>query len=253
MKSRIHVLVLVSLCISLAGCVSTTTGTAPPEANDGDAASLNYQLGARYYRNGNFELARDRLLLALELDPDMAIAWSTLALTYEQLQNPRLARDSYRRAMNTAPRDYNVLNAYAVFLCRQGDFDDARKYFDRAAGIPENDNSFITLTNAGVCMSQKPDLAQAEVYFREALERRANYGEALFQLSLMKHKLGDSLSARAFLERYLSANVPNATVLFLGVQIEDKLGDQRARSNYVNQLLNDFPDSPEARRVLDNS
>ena len=56
----------------LSACVSTTTGTPAPEADDADAAELNYQLGARYYQNGRYELARDRLMLAIELDPKMA-------------------------------------------------------------------------------------------------------------------------------------------------------------------------------------
>lgn len=76
----------------LSGCVSTTTGTPPPEADDDDAAELNYQLGARYYQNGTYELARDRLKGAIELDPRMAKAYTTLGLTYEALDNQRLAR-----------------------------------------------------------------------------------------------------------------------------------------------------------------
>ena len=51
---------LMLCCVLLAGCISTTTGTAPREANNSEAAELNYQLGARYYQNGQYELARDR-------------------------------------------------------------------------------------------------------------------------------------------------------------------------------------------------
>ena len=45
----------------LSGCVSTTSGPPRPEADDAEAAEQYYQLGARYYRAGNYELARDRL------------------------------------------------------------------------------------------------------------------------------------------------------------------------------------------------
>ena len=242
----------VAVCLGLAGCVSQTTGTVKADPDEGDAADLNYQLGARYYRNGNFELARDRLLHSIELDSRNADAHSTLALTYEQLGNIRLATESYERAVRVAPRNFNVLNTYAVFLCRQQEFDDAEKYFDRAVRIPENDNAEIMLTNAGVCMVQKPDPAKAESFFRRALERKGTYGEALLQMCLLKINQGDHLIARAFLQRYLSRNPAAADILYLGVEIEAKLGDDRARTDYENRILREYPTSAEARRILES-
>ena len=252
-KSEILLAVLAT-SLFLTGCVTTTTTTnrtpTPDGVDKGNAADLNYQLGARYYRSGNYDLARDRLLLSIELDPKNAVAHYTLALTYEQLENLRLATDSYEKAVRVAPRDFNVQNAYAVFLCNRQDFDGAREHFDRAIKVTENDFSESTMTNAGVCMMQKPDHALAESYFRQALARKSNYGEALLQLSVLKFSTEDYLGARAFLQRYLSANVPTADVLFLGVRIEEELGDDRARTDYSNQILRDFPESAEARTIL---
>jgi type IV pilus assembly protein PilF len=231
--------------------VSTTSGPSKPQADAGDAAELNYQLGARYYRNGNYDLARDRLLYSINLNPKNAIAHSTLALTYERLDNIRLATQSYEEAVRVAPNNYDVLNTYAVFLCRQGRYDDATKVFDRAIRVTENDDAEITLTNAGVCMTRKPDLARAEAYFRTALEHKSSYGEALIQLCLLKVTQEEFLSARAFLQRYLASHPPSSSILYLGVTIEDKLGDAHARSDYADQLLREFPQSAEARKVLE--
>lgn len=248
-----RLLVVVSASLITAGCVtSTTTGTIPSESNDANAADLNYQLGARYYRNGNYELARDRLLLSIELNPRNAVAHYTLALTYEKLDNIRLATEAYERSVRIAPRDYNVLNAYAVFLCNQRRFDDAKSYFDRAIKVVVNDSAEVTMTNAGVCMNQKPDAVLAEQYFRAALAEKPSYGEALLQLSLLKFASEDYLGARAFLQRYMSSNIPTAGVLYLGVRIEEELGDDRARTDYSNRILREFPESPEARRILES-
>ncbi len=235
------------------GCVSTSTGPQKAAPDENEAAELNYQLGARYYNNGKYALARDRLLLALEFNPKYATAYSTLGLTYEGLDNPRLAKDSYERAVNLAPKDAGIQNTYAVFLCRNGEYDDAADHFRRAAQILDNDNAEITLTNAGVCLVQKPDLVQAEVFFREALAIRPSYGEALLQLCLLKHQQNEDLVARAFLERYLGTNKPSAAVLYLGVKIEESLRDESAREEYANQILREFPDSREARQVLESS
>lgn len=254
MKKSERVLAALASCLVLAGCVTTTTVSrgAQPDADSGDAAKLLYQLGARYYRNGNYELARDRLVESIAREPKNAVAHYTLALTYEKLENLRLATESYEYAVRIAPRDYNVQNAYAVFLCNQNEFDEARKHFDRAINFSNNDTSYITMTNAGVCMTQKPDIAAAESYFRDALDRKSNYGEALIQLSLLKHSSGDNLNARAFLQRYLATNIPSASVLHLGASIERALGDETARTGYSNRILREFPNSPEARRILDS-
>jgi type IV pilus assembly protein PilF len=241
-----------AICFFLvAGCVSTTTGSiTEPVRNDEEASELNYQLGARYYQQGSYELAKDRLMLAVEIDPKMAVAHTTLALTYEALENLRLARESYENAVRAAPRDFSVQNIYAVFLCRQQDYDLAERYFEKAAKHPENDNAEVTMTNAGVCMGQKPDPVAAEKYFRMALDRKPSYGEALLQLCLLKYQSEDYLSARAFLQRYMSDNIPTAGILYLASRIEDLLGNDRGRMQYEDQLIRGFPTSPEARKVL---
>jgi len=251
-KKSDFIAAILMLVLIVSGCVSTTSGTPAPEADEEDAAELNYQLGARYYQNQNYELARDRLKLAIELDPRMAKAYSTLGMTYEALGNLRLATESYERAVKVAPRDFDVQNAYAVFLCRQRDYDGAKKHFAKAAEHPENDNAERTLTNAGLCMARKPDVAEAERFFREALERRSTYGEALLQLCLLKYQQQDYMSARAFLQRFMSANKMSAGVLYLAAEIEGKLGNDKGRTDFVNQLLREFPDSPEARKALGN-
>jgi len=241
-----------AICFFLAtGCVSTTTGSiTEPVRDNQDASELNYQLGARYYQQGSYELARDRLLKAIEIDPKMAVAHSTLALTYEALDNLRLARESHEQAIRVAPRSFNIQNTYAVFLCRQKDFEQAKKYFDKAASHPENDDAEVTLTNAGVCMGQKPDEVAAEKYFRMALEQKSQYGEALLQLCLLKYQQKDYLGARAFLQRYMSVTSASAGILYLASRIEDMLGNDRGRTEYEDKLIREFPSSPEARKVL---
>lgn len=234
----------------LMGCVTTTTtSTAKFEESD-DAAQQNYSLGARYYQNGNYEIARERLERALELDPKMAEAHYTLALTHEQLGNPRLATEHYRLAVRVEPNSYDARNAYAVFLCRQQRFDEAEKQFDKALNISGNDTRFVMYTNAGACMTQKPDYDKAENYFRQALLEKPTHGEALIQLAAMKFKTEECMAARAFLQRFLASNKTSPGVLYLGVRVEECLEDGRAEEDYMNQLLREYPNSPEAKQVL---
>lgn len=253
MTTTFRLLLVSAVLILVSGCVTTSSGPPEPQKADPDVAAQRFfELGVQYYRKGSYTLARDRLIKALEYDPKLAIAHSTLALTYVQLENQRLAKEHFDKAVKYGPDDFDVRNAYAVYLCQQEEFDEARVQFDKAIAAYENDNAEIMMTNAGVCMASKPDYELAEEYFRKALGRKSSYGDALIQLSSLKHKTGNNLHARAFLQRYLIANPPSASVLFLGTKIEKELGDDRAATDYTNQLLRDFPDSVEAKFIMNN-
>ncbi|MEM7431211.1 MAG: type IV pilus biogenesis/stability protein PilW [Pseudomonadota bacterium] len=253
MKKSGRQFIIASGFLLLAGCISTTTGPAEVEPDPVAAAQLNYELGARYYQNGSYDLARDRLLYSLEIDPKNATAHSVLALTYEQLDNIRLATESYESAVRVAPRNYDILNTYAVFLCRQGQPDEGVKYFERAVNATENDDEEITLTNAGTCMLNKPDLAAAETYFRRALEYKATYGDALINMALLKNRAEEYMSARAFFQRYLASNLPAPEILYAACKNEVALGDERAKSEYANRILREYPQSRQARQVLESA
>jgi type IV pilus assembly protein PilF len=246
----VRFLSVVVLCHLLAACVSTTSGQAESKPDIGEAASLNHQLAVQYYQNGKFELARDRLIYSTELDPDRPAVWSLLATTYEQLGNPRLAEESHNQALRVGAKNFDVQNSYAIFLCGQERYDEAEVQFERSIGASKNDNSELMMTNAGVCMTQKPDYAKAESFFRRAIEQRPDYGEALLQMALLKHQTGDNLSARAFLQRYRGLNTDTAGVLYLCVLIETSLGVEKARDQCANELVKLFPSSPEAGIVL---
>lgn len=247
---RMRYLTIFAACFLLGACISTTTGPPKSERDDKEAAAIYFQLGIQYFSRGNYQLSRERLLLSVNLDPSRAIVWSTLATTYEQLGNLRLAEESHDKALRTGPRNFDVQNRYALFLCSQRRFDDAEKQFERSISARINDFPELMMTNAGVCMSQKPDYAKAESYFRRALERRSNHPEALLQMALLKHQTADDLTARAFLQRYRIANPASPGVLYLCVLIEDVLGDQRASRECTTELLRDFPGSEESKRIL---
>ncbi len=236
--------------LALGACVSSGNEVKDP-TDPAEAAEMNYQLGARYFRQGTYDFARDRLLRALEFDPKNPRTHYTLALTYQRLENRRLAAEHFELAVRYAPKNVDALNAYAVFLCQQGSYDEARRHFDRAIDVRENDNREVQMTNAGVCMASKPDYAVAEEYFRAAVEFKPSYGEPLFQLAALKHREEDNLTARAFLQRYMARNARTPEVLYLCSEIEKALGDNRASTDCLDELLRDFPESAQARYVLE--
>lgn len=249
MKKSGPVIVLAALAAAAAGCVSSGDGQGRRSSSPDDAAQIHYELGSEYLRQNRLKLARERLELAVELDPDLARARMALALLYEKLGDPRLAEEQYRAAVRVAPDDANVQNAYGVFLCGKRRFEEAERYFNTAAGSIEYGLPEVPLTNAGVCFTEKPDLEKAERYFRRALDRNREYGEALLQLASVQHRQGEHLRARAFIERFLAGSDATAEALLLAVRVETALGDRVAAARYAEELKEKFPASVQAEQL----
>ncbi|MEL6871019.1 MAG: type IV pilus biogenesis/stability protein PilW [Pseudomonadota bacterium] len=237
------------LCVLLAGCITEGGNPRTVKESPKDAAAYNYQLGVEYLRAGKLRAARERLESSVRQNPSVAATHFTLAILYERIDEPKLANRSYKDAIRMAPDDAAVQNSYAVYLCGQKKFSQAEAYFVDAAKNPLYGTPAAALTNAGVCMRQKPDLQAAEKYFREALRISREYPDALLELALLQVEKGNMLSARAFVQRLVAAQEPSADVLLLGWRVEKALGDDLAAADFADRLRESFPDAPQTRQV----
>jgi type IV pilus assembly protein PilF len=245
-------LVIVPLTLSQTGCVASGQRSIGASEDLQEAATVNFNLGVSYFRQGNYELARDKLEKSIDQDPSLPAAHYTIALVYENLREYRLAETHYARAVKLEPNNASAQNSYGVFLCRRLQRPrDAQKYFRAAADNPRYATPEAALTNAGVCLLQAPDVEAAEAYFREALQRNQRFPDALLQMTELSFANGKYLQARAFLERS-EAVVPSAAwLLWLGYQIENELGDEPRAKGYALRLKDRFPTSEEAQKLVE--
>lgn len=241
--------------LALAGCV--TSSSIPESANPPsrhDAAQYNLQLGIGYLRQNKLKAAQEKLEKALEQDSGLATAHTALGLVFERLEDPEGAEQHYRRAVDLDAEDPDTLNTYAVFLCSKKQKPaEALKLFDRALAIPlsrKTANRAMLYANAGTC-AKGTDLPRAENYLRESLAQDPQFADALLQLSEVSFERGNGLQARGFLERHLVVAKPTPAALWLGVRIEQSLGDAGAARRYSEQLRKQFPQSVETRLMLE--
>ena len=231
-----------------AACVSS--GGVGEPASDNEAAVANMNLGAGYLRQGNIELAIERLQRALAQDPRLVQAHTTIGLAYNQIGNFEEAENHFLRATQLDPDDGAAANAYAAYLCERGNrWADARPFFRRAAADTDYGTPEVALTNAGLCARDAGDLAAAEENFRAALMRDARHADALLNMLELTSQRGDNLQARAFIQRYLDVRPATAPVLLTCVNVERALNNAAAADRCAAQLRSGFPGSPELSQL----
>lgn len=247
---------VILLGVVLAGCV-TTGEVEQPETSTKEAARTNVNLGVGYLRQGKEKRALEKLERALEQDSELPAAHYYIALLHEQLGNADKARTHYREALSIDSDDPQAQNMYGAFLCRHGDYEDAAEYFVKAAKNGLYETPHLAWGNAGVCLRRAGESARAEEYFRNALEEEDQYIDALWNLAQLKYEQEQYLKTRAFLQRVMSAVRSPTTdqdrmppeVLLLAVKTERKLGDEAAADRYARRLMEDFPESRQAREL----
>lgn len=232
----------------LAGCASGSGNFMGRASSDRarQGAELQVQLAQEYIKRGKLEVARDKLQRALELDPYSAQAHTVSGYLNETIGERVQAELHYKRAVEIKPKDGDMANNYAGFLCRQGRYDESDAMFQRAIADPFYKTPEVALSNAGICAKDSGRLEQAESYLRDALARKPNYAGALLPMASVLFARQDYLKARAFMQRYEAANPISPEVLYLGWQIEQALGDKRSAEDYRRRLTEGYPRSREA-------
>ncbi len=213
------------------------------------AAEIHTRLGIGYRERGQLQLALENLQVALRHDPNHTPAHVVSALIQEGLGNTRQAEYHYRQAARLAPNDGATQNAYAVFLCRNNQFDEAQRRFERAFEDPFYQTPEVALANAGACARRNNRPDDAESFLRQALDIDPGFPDALYQLAELHWEQGDWLRARAFLQRFQSVAQDDAVSLRLGFLIETALNNPTDAERYVRYLERAFPDSAEAQEV----
>jgi type IV pilus assembly protein PilF len=248
MKSALKLFTSLLLCLLLLACASS--GEQKGEKSEGRrAAETNTALGRQYLDRGQYEVSLEKLKRAVAFDHTYAPAHTLLGVLYETLGQKDKAGEEYKLAVRYDPEDGDVNNNYAVYLCSENKYSEAQKHFETALADPFYTTKWVASGNAGLCALGNDDLDKAELYLRQSLEYDDNYATALLPMAQLSYRKQDFLRARAFLQRYESVGEINSESLYFGYLIEVQLGDEKAASQYRNNLMDQFPGSAEAAQL----
>ena len=225
------------LLLSLTACSSNKSKPTPKKS---EAASYNARLGAEYTRKGRLNLANEKLLKALDQNPDSVEANHYYALLQQKLGLNKTAETYFRKAISISPNDPQLLNNYGSYLCQNGQYQSASQHFMAAIKDPLYTTPEFAYTNAGICIKKSGDVITAEKYFRKSLALKPNFASALYQMAKIKFEQGDYTRAQAFLQRYHERNPQVVESLSLCVQINSRLGDLNAAGQCKRKLAGRF-------------
>lgn len=194
------------------------------------------ELGQRYFERREYEIALEKLQSAIAIDPRSANAHTMLAILYETINSADKAGEHYRRSVQFAPENGEVLNNYGSWLCRQKKYAEAEQHFQKALADPFYRSPMSATANAGTCALAAGNIDLANTYFESVLAADSQDLAALLGMADVAYQKQDYMRSRAFLQRAEALSPLDRTALQMAVRVEEQLGDSRSAAAYRERL-----------------
>lgn len=240
---------------SLGGCAASSE-SGPPGAR-GDIvtesdepetrrrARIRLELAVGYFEQGQTTIALDELKQSIAADPNFAQAYNLRGLVYMRLNDPRLAEDSFRRALVLNPRDADVHHNYGWLLCQQARFAESQKALSQALAMPQYGGRAKSWMAQGLCQMKAGQGAEAELSFQRSYELDAGNPITGYNLASLLYQRGDLARAQFYVRRLNNSELANSESLWLGIKVERKLQNRDAMQQLAAQLKKRFAQSRE--------
>src|SRR5712664_490633 len=179
------------------------------QASSPPSASMQVLIGLAYRETGYLDQAALHFAKAIQLEPRKSRVRSSLGLTYF-LQGPQSyakAREQFMAELSITPDDYNSHYYLGMIAAKEGNADEAEKWFELvASALPEDSDAYFRLGQASfntghlekaVAALQKsralaphagddPDVAEAHELMGKALEKLGRHAEGESELARAK-------------------------------------------------------------------
>lgn len=250
-KSELLLITLFFVCFLLASCASNQLGSTNSNSDNLDVkrARAHTELGAAYFQQNNMEIALEEFNEAIKVDASYGLAYNGLGLVYSALGQTSEADANFKKSIQLEPSNSESHNNYGSFLCGHQRYDESIMQFLEAVKNPLYGTPTVAYTNAGICSVRKNDIKSAELYLQRALQLETVNHTAALSLAQIQFNRGDAKAAKNALQNALVVG-QSPDVLWLGIKIARKLGDQDAESSYALALRKQYPNSEQTKLLL---
>ena len=245
---------LVALSV-LGGCATNSEsgpgaarGDIVTESDEPEArrrARIRLELAVGYFEQGQTTIALDELKQSIAADPNFAQAYNLRGLIYMRLNDPRLAEDSFRRALVLNPRDADVHHNYGWLLCQQARFAESQTALSQALAVPQYGGRAKSWMAQGLCQMKAGQGAEAELSLQRSYELDAGNPITGYNLASLLYQRGDLTRAQFYVRRLNNSELANSESLWLGIKVERKLQNRDAMQQLAGQLKKRFAQSRE--------
>ncbi len=245
---------LLAIClalVALTGLPGCATSGGEDIVTDSDEPALRKRARARlelassYFEQGQTTVALDEVKQSLAIDPDFPDAYNMRGLIYLRLNDLRLAEESFRRALSISSNDANVLHNYGWLQCQQGRYMESVQTFTQALANPTYGGRAKTWLTKGLCQIRAGRQLDAEQSLAKSYELDAGNPVTGYNLAALLYQRGDAARAQFYIRRINNSELANAETLWLGIKVEQRMGNRVARDQLVTQLRGRYPKSRE--------
>ncbi len=208
-------------------------------------ARIRLELAVGYFEQGQTTIALDELKQSIAADPNFAQAYNLRGLVYMRLNDPRLAEDSFRRALVLNPGDADAHHNYGWLLCQQGRFAESQKALSAALAVAQYGGRAKSWMAQGLCQMKAGQGAEAELSFQRSYELDAGNPVTGYNLASLLYQRGDLTRAQFYVRRLNNSELANSESLWLGIKVERKLQNRDAMQQLAGQLKKRFAQSRE--------
>lgn len=237
---------LPALAIVIAGCVTETESvfTEPPSPQK--AMETRVSLARQYIGQGNWEDAKRNLKRAAELDSTNPEVYEAFALVYQSTGEFELAEESFLLAIDLDRRFSRARNNYAAFLYSQERYREAEAQLREVVKDTLYNARPQAFLNLGLCRLKLFDERGAEEAFLRTLAMQPGNTTALLEVAQLRVEAQDGRNATLYYDKYRqTVRQQSARGLWLGIRLARLMGDTDAESSYALALRNIYPDSPD--------
>jgi predicted O-linked N-acetylglucosamine transferase (SPINDLY family) len=162
-------------------------------AVDPQEATFRFHLGEAQRAQGLLEPAVRAYRQALTFRADYALAWCSLGMSLDRLDQHQEAEQAFRQALRVQPSFAEALTNLAALVRRQGRWDEARQLLQAALQLrPDLVEAWNNLGNALRDGGLQLEATQA---YDHAIALAPQYGAAHFNRGLALTRLGDTSAA----------------------------------------------------------
>ncbi len=242
---------------------------------------IYYEFAQLCAKTDDLDKAEKILKKVLELNPDFALAHKDLGVLYLSKRLFDYAEDEFKKALKLAPDDFNVIFEYANYLHTVTEFKKSDEYYQKALEIQPDNYELLEFSALNKMLLGELDLAyeqiekalskvsddgfmyfiagkikflqnnfeDAKMYFVKSYElEKTNDAENM--LGYCYYELGNYELANGIFKHLLKSNPLNVNLLLCSAKCYEKLDDNDAALEMLEEIVKTFPECEEAQEMI---